>query len=257
MFPYDVKGYFANSNLTEAAVRRCAAFYYASISEIDHHVGRMLALLKSKGLYKNTTIIFTSDHGEYLGFHHQMLKSGQMYDPLAKVPLIVKLPGNPNAGSVINKLVSNIDVAPTILRIAGRKAPPAMKGLELTDPSATREIVFCESGQSVMARTLTRKLLYNPKDPARSLFFDLQNDPLEMTNAFSTPAFKSDIDRLVKAIEAWRPHAPGKAYLDENAPQIQQSNVPTDNQAHRDEMIEYYSHKMKEWHEKSGPGIDR
>ena len=83
--------------LTEAAVRRCAAYYYASISEIDHHVGRMLALLKSKGLYENTVIVFTSDHGEYLGFHHQLLKSGRMYDPLAKVPLIVKLPANRNA----------------------------------------------------------------------------------------------------------------------------------------------------------------
>jgi len=184
MFPYDVRGYFTNSNLTEAAVRHCAAYYYASISEIDHHVGRMLALLKSKGLYKNTVIVFTSDHGEYLGFHHQLLKSGQMYDPLAKVPLIVKLPGNRNAGSIMNKLVSNIDVGPTILKIAGCKVPSAMKGLDLTDPSSTREIVFCETGESVMARTLTRKLLYNAKDPARSLFFDLQHDPLEMTNAY-------------------------------------------------------------------------
>ena len=56
MFPYDARGYFTNSNLTEAAVRRCAAYYYASISEIDHHVGRMLAILKSKGLYKNSIL---------------------------------------------------------------------------------------------------------------------------------------------------------------------------------------------------------
>lgn len=254
IFPYDVRGYFTNSNLTEAAVRRCAAYYYASISEIDHHVGRMLALLKSKGLYKNTAIIFTSDHGEYLGFHHQLLKSGQMYDPLAKVPLIVKLPGNRNAGSVINKLVSNIDLAPTILKMAGCKVPPTMKGLDLTDPSTTREIVFCETGESVMARTLTRKLLYNARDPAQSLFFDLQHDPLEMTNAYGASAFKNDIEMLVKAIKAWRPNTPGKAYLDENAPQIQQPNVPANNQAHREEMIEYYSRKMKEWRGKFGPG---
>jgi len=253
-FPYDVRGYFTNSNLTEAAVRRCAAYYYASISEIDHQVGRMLALLKSKGLYTNTTILLTSDHGEYLGFHHQLLKSGPMYDPLAKVPLIVKLPGNRNAGSIMNKLVSNIDVAPTILKMAGCQVAPAMKGLDLTDPSATREIVFCETGENVMARTLTRKLLYNARDPARSLFFELEHDPLEMTNAYAMPAFKNDIETLVKAIEAWRPNAPGRAYLDENAPQIQQPNVPAHNQTHREEMIEYYSRKMKEWRGKSGSG---
>ena len=254
MFPYDARGYFTNSNLTEAAVRRCAAYYYASISEIDHHVGRMLAILKSKGLYKNTLIIFTSDHGEYLGFHHQLLKSGQMYDPLTKVPLIVKLPGNRNAGSVMDKLVSNIDVGPTILNLAGCNVPPAMKGLDLTNPSAVRDIVFCETGENVMARTQSRKLIYHTSNPARSLLFDLQQDPLEMTNAYGAPAFKSETDALVKAIEAWRPNKPGKAYLNENAPQIQQPNVPARNQARQEEMIEYYSRKMKEWREKFGPG---
>jgi arylsulfatase len=253
-FAYDVKGYFTNANLTEAAVRRCAAYYYGSLSEIDYHVGRMLALLKSMGLYKETLILFTSDHGEYLGFHHLLLKGGQMYDPLAKVPLIVKLPGNRNAGSVMDKLVSNIDVGPTVLKLAGCKVPPAMKGLDLTDPSAVRDIVFCETAESVMARTQTRKLIYQTGNPARSLFFDLQHDPLEMTNAYGEPAFKKDTEALVKAIEAWRPNKPGKAYLDENAPQIQRANIPAHNKAHREDMIEYYSRKMKEWREKSAPG---
>jgi arylsulfatase len=246
MFPYDVRGYFTNANLTEAAVRRCTALYYASISEIDEQIGRMLALLKSKGLYRNTLIIFTSDHGEYLGFHHQLLKSGQMYDPLVKVPLIVKLPGNREAGSVTDKLVSNIDVGPTVLKIAGCKLAPGMKGLDLTDPAAVREIVFCETADTVMARTQTRKLLYNTRNPARSLLFDVQHDPLEMTNAYAVPAFKKDVAVLVEAIQTWRPNRPGRAFLDENAPQIRQPNVPANTQAHRQEMIDYYARKMKE-----------
>src|SRR5262249_58000283 len=141
-------------------------------------------------------------------------------------------------GQIMNRLISNIAAAPTILKIAAPRVPPAMKGLDLTDPSTTREIVFCETGESVMARTLTRKLLYNAKAPARSLFFDLGHDSLEMTNAYGAPAFKNDIEMLVKAIEAWRPNTPGKAYLDENAPQIQQPNVPAHSQAHREEMID-------------------
>ena len=246
MFPYDARGYFTNADLTEAAVRRCTALYYASISEIDEQVGRMLALLKSKGLYQNTLIIFTSDHGEYLGFHHQLLKSGQMYDPLAKVPLIVKLPGNRQAGSVTDKLVSNIDVGPTVLKIAGCKLPPEMKGLDLTDPAAVRDIVFCETADTVMARTQTRKLLYNTRNPARSLFFDLQHDPLEMTNAYAEPSFKTEVASLVAAVQAWRPNKPGRAYLDEDAPQIKQPNIPANTQARRQEMIDYYARKMKE-----------
>ncbi len=249
MFAYDVRGYFTNANLTETAIRRCTARYYASISEIDYQVGRMLALLKSKGLYENTLIIFTSDHGEYLGFHHQLLKGGQMYDPLAKVPLILKLPGNRRAGSVINKLVSNIDVGPTILKIAGCEVPSAMKGLDLSNPSAARDIVFCETRDSVMARTQTRKLLYQTSNPARSLFFDLQHDPLEMTNAYGVPAYAQDIEALVLAIQVWRPNNPGLRYLDENAPQIKQPNVPAPNQARREEMRDYYLRKMKQWRE--------
>jgi arylsulfatase A-like enzyme len=252
VFAYDVKGYFTNATLTEAAVRRCTAYYYASISEIDHQVGRMLALLKSKGLYDNTLIIFTSDHGEYLGFHHQLLKGGQMYDPLAKVPLIVKLPRSQRAGSVINKLVSNIDVGPTILSIAGCDVPPAMRGLDLSNPNTGRDIVFCETRDSVMARTQTRKLLYQANNPARSLFFDLQHDPLEMTNAYGLPAYSRDIEALVKAIQGWRPNKPGRPYLDENAPQIQQPNVPTPSQARREEMRDYYSRQMKQWREQAG-----
>ena len=252
MFPYDARGYFTNAALSEAAVRRCTALYYASISEIDEQVGRMLTLLKSKGLYQNTLIIFTSDHGEYLGFHHQLLKSGQMYEPLAKVPLIVKLPGNRQAGSVSDKLVSNIDVAPTVLKIAGCKLPPEMKGLDLTDSTAVRDIVFCETADRVMARTQTRKLLYNTRNPDRSLFFDLQHDPLEMTNACAEPAFKKDVAVLIEAIQTWRPNRPGRAFLDENAPQIRQPNVPANTQANRQEMIDYFARKMKEWRQKLG-----
>ena len=254
MFPYDVRGYFTNADLTEEAVRGCTAMYYASISEIDEQVGRMVALLKSKGLYRNTLIIFTSDHGEYLGFHHQLLKSGQMYEPLAKVPLIVKLPGNRQGGGVSDKLVSNIDVAPTILRIAGCKVPAEMKGLDLRDAAAVRDIVFCETAETVMARTQTQKLLYNTRNPARSLFFDLEHDPLEMTNGYAEEAFKKDVAGLIEAVQTWRPNRPGRAFLDENAPQIQQPNVPVNIQAHRQEMIDYFARKMKEWRDKVGAG---
>ncbi len=62
--PY--RGYFPNEKLSEATLRRITAYYYATISQIDHHVGRMVARLKARGLYESTLILFTSDHGEYL-----------------------------------------------------------------------------------------------------------------------------------------------------------------------------------------------
>lgn len=77
-FDHDLKlsrGYFPHDRLTEATLRRAMAYYYATISQIDHHVGRLIAVLKEKRLYDNTLIVFTADHGEYLGHHHLLLKA--------------------------------------------------------------------------------------------------------------------------------------------------------------------------------------
>jgi len=57
-------------------------------------------------------VIYLSDHGEYLGFHHMILKQGHAYEPLAKVPLLIKYPGNRDAGVTSDILSNLIDVAP-------------------------------------------------------------------------------------------------------------------------------------------------
>ena len=95
------RGYFPNARLTEKDLRRVMAYYYATISQIDHHVGRLIALLKEKGLYDNTLIVFTADHGEYLGYHHLLLKGNHMYDPLVKVPLVIKWPDGRGPRTVV------------------------------------------------------------------------------------------------------------------------------------------------------------
>ena len=57
------------------------ASYYGMISEIDNGIGTILQKLKEKGLYDNTMIVFTSDHGDYMSYHHMMLKGRHLYDP--------------------------------------------------------------------------------------------------------------------------------------------------------------------------------
>ena len=245
------RGYFTNEFLTEASVRRATALYYASLSELDAQIGRMLQILKAKDLYDSTLIIFTSDHGEYLGFHHLLLKSNHLYDPLAKVPLIIKYPHRLAAGSVRDDLVSNVDVAPTILKAAGLNLPSAMRGQNLADPATTRGIVFCETRPQVMARTRTSKLILDTANPARSLFFDLEQDPLEMTNRFNDAGRKEEIARLTRAIESWRSATLPGVYLDEEAPQIQQPNLPRDS-AHRAEIADWYARAMQQWRATNG-----
>lgn len=122
------RGYFPNDKLAEPILKQVMAYYYSMISQIDHHVGRMTELLRQKGLYDDTLIIFTADHGDFMGFHHMLLKGNYMYDPVIKVPLIVKWPGNTRAGTVSKRMVNNIDLAPTICRAADCKVGPQMHG---------------------------------------------------------------------------------------------------------------------------------
>ena len=145
----------------EKALKKSMAYYYASITQIDYEVGRMIKVLKEKGLYDNTIIIYTSDHGEHLGYHHQILKGGHLYESIMKVPLIIKYPKNQFSGTTNNKLVSNVDLAPTILNTIGLKTPKTMSGQDLTDNSSNREYVFAHSwlGSQAMCRSKKFKLI--------------------------------------------------------------------------------------------------
>ena len=241
-------GYFPNRELTETAARRVVANYYAAISQIDHHVGRMVDTLRRRGLYDNTVIIYTSDHGDYMGFHHMMLKGGYMYDPLVKVPLIVKHANQARRGRVDDSLVNNIDIAPTLLRLAGLTPPPTMVGEDLSRGPARREFVFAEAalGEQIMARSRSRKLLATDRG-AGSLFFDLEQDPLEMDNLYGSSRYADEICAFERRTEAFRP-AGGlpERYLDEEAPRIDRPNAVYANDGHRDAVVAYYDARMAE-----------
>ncbi len=250
-FPRDLalsKGYFPHEKLSEPALRQVMAYYYSNIEHIDQQVGRMIDILKRKGLYENAMVIYTSDHGEYMGFHHMLLKGNYMYDPLAKVPLIIKYPHGRQRGVVSEALVSNVDVGPTIIRQANLEPAEGMRGRDLALPGHAREMVFGENrrGQHAMARSKTHKLILSERRDA-SLFFDLEKDPLETSNLFDEPAYQSEIQTYTKAIQEWRSvdELP-KIYLDEDAPRINQPNVPALRDGHRDEMKAYCARKMRE-----------
>ena len=239
------RGYFPNDKLSEPKLRRVMASYYATISQIDHHVGRMIDVLKSKGLYDDTLIVFTSDHGDYMGFHHMILKGNYMYDPVVKVPLIVKWPGSRHAGTVSERLVNNIDLAPTFCRAAGCEPADTMYGYTLQDAGG-HDLIFAEArgGREVMARSRTRKLILTP--PNRDhLFFDLEKDPQELQNLYDAPAYRAEVKAMEEALTAWRcEEAKPKPFLDQDAPQIDQPNVPPHDLSHREAIQRYYREKM-------------
>lgn len=199
-------GYFNHKNLTKDKLKKITAYYYGSITHMDYHIGRIIGELKAKGLYEDTLIVYTSDHGEYLGFHHMLLKANYMYDPLAKVPLIIKYPNHEHQGHVNEHISCNIDLAPTFLKQAGCKVPGSMKGLDLKDQTAGREMTICEGFRAdmcdgvleryyeYMVRSKNYKLIIS-KNFKHYRFFDLINDPYELNDVAGDETYQVEIDR--------------------------------------------------------------
>ena len=216
----DGKNYFDFNGLTEKKYKSVLSNYYASISQIDFQIGRIIDLLKAKGLYDNTMIIYTSDHGDYMGYHHRLLKSYAMFEPLVKVPLIVKYPNSQHSNTIDERLVNNIDVAPTVLSTVGIDIPETMDGLNLLNIDIENNFVFAEQDTEYMVRSKSKKLLLHP-DINRCMFFDLLKDPHELINLYSVEKYQTEIQSFKNKLLEWlmvtsRP----KTNLDENADSV-------------------------------------
>ncbi len=198
--------------------KRIQAAYYAMIELIDDNVGRMLASLEATGQRDNTVVIFMSDHGETLGDHGLVAKGCRFYEGLVRVPLIISWPEHFEQGVVRDALVELVDVAPTLLDIAGVTVPERMQGRSLltllTDKQATdyhRDYVRCEYYRALnpiasprftgtygtMLRDERYKLVVYHGHEIGELF-DLQNDPGEFDNLWFDPTYLEVKLRLMK-----------------------------------------------------------
>ena len=113
-------------------LRSCWHGYYAMVSEVDYHVGRILNTLYEQGETENTIIVFTSDHGEYLGEHGQFGKGFPGEDVVSRVPFIIRWPEGielPNRS--VNEIVEAVDLVPTLLDACGIQIPPHLQGNSL------------------------------------------------------------------------------------------------------------------------------
>lgn len=244
-------GFFPNDQLTEDKMKKIVAYYYATISQIDFQIGRMIDLLKEKEIYDNTIIIYTSDHGDYVGFHHMILKGNYMYDPLSKVPLIIKLPGQKNAGTVSDALVNNIDVSTTILGEIGCHPGEYMEGIDLIENPEGRDLIFTEGwkANNYMVRSRNRKLLLYSKE-GLSQYINLEEDPLELNNLIDDPIYQDEIAEYKDILGKWLMfETPTPVYLDEGAKVISSSNVPHSISEQRKRLKSYFAEKMEEEYE--------
>jgi arylsulfatase A-like enzyme len=102
----------------ETAVRQCIALTYGMITMVDDAIGRVLGRLRALGMDRNTVVIFTSDHGDFMGDHGLMLKHGLHYEGVIHVPFIWSDPANP-AGQTTDLLSGTIDIGTSVLGRAG------------------------------------------------------------------------------------------------------------------------------------------
>ncbi|WP_242084838.1 sulfatase [Aestuariivivens sediminis] len=108
------------------------AAYYACITEMDDMVGRVVQSLKENGLYNNTIIIYTTDHGEHL-FEHGLRGKHNMYEDAVNVPFIISYPKLFEQNTVNNSIVSFVDIMPTLAELIDGKTPETTQGISLVD----------------------------------------------------------------------------------------------------------------------------
>jgi arylsulfatase A-like enzyme len=204
--------------------------YMGLIKQIDDQLGMLFAYMRQRGLLENTLIVFTSDHGDYLG-DHWMGEKDLFHEPSVKIPLIVCDP-SPQAdatrGTVCDELVESIDLAPTFLdalgadadaqshRLEGHSLLPFLRGQ--TALAAWRRYAFSEYDYSILP--VAAKLGIEPRHARlfmaadkrwkyvhapgfRPMLYDLASDPHEFRDLGADPAFADERARLYGALSEW------------------------------------------------------
>jgi arylsulfatase A-like enzyme len=187
---------------SDEQLRHLIANYYGMISLIDHQVGRIRIALRDLGLDEHTLIVYSTDHGDWLGDHGLLLKGPMAYEGLLRVGLLFEGPGVP-AGKVIDDPVSTLDLAQTFCDYAGTSLPedahsrslrPLIEGEETSRDFARSEwdLRASRCGVDLLLRTVrTRrhKLTLELESGAGELY-DLQEDPSELVNRFDDASYK-------------------------------------------------------------------
>lgn len=191
--------------------------YYALVTEIDHHVGKILNALEEAGMSEETIVIYTSDHGDFVGNHGMVEKAaaGQnVYEDILNVPLIFRIPENKNNGQRTAELVTLADVLPTLIDLLDLQLPDLkypMQGQSMAKVltntgSMNRDYIVSESWSQATVITPSSKLgiMLDPTVVhARwdyrefgDMFFDKQKDPLELSNQINNQAYQNEISKL-------------------------------------------------------------
>lgn len=210
--------------------RRYIAYYYALVSEVDYHIGRILSSLRNLGLAENTIVIYSSDHGDFVGGHGMVEKCAvghNVYEDTLRVPLLFHWPGEFVRGRTYDGLVELTDIYPTLLEVTGSKRPAGGYDLPgrsltpvLTGGSLSRKpYVVSENWSQVtiigerykLGKWITPPPKYASWDWGKThpgMLFDRESDPLEVNNLINKPQWGTVKRKLHKYMAQWENSTP-------------------------------------------------
>jgi arylsulfatase A-like enzyme len=189
-------------------MRRHLADYYATISHLDHEIGRVLAELERRGLAERTIVVFSSDQGLAVGGRHGLMGKQNLYEHV-KPPLVVTGPAIPHGRS--DALVYLFDLFPTICDLAGGHAPSAVEGKSLVGivegrHKRVRDYLLCayKDCQRMVRDSRWKLIEYRATGARNTQLFDLASDPDEIRNLADDPAAADQRARLRRLMEQAR-----------------------------------------------------
>ena len=190
----------------EEALRKEIAVHFGMATLVDDELKKVIDALKRTGQYDNTLIVYTTDHGDYLGNHGFHSKGFPAFEEVYNVPLIVKNPAQSQARKRSGELVSLVDLAPTVLAMAGCKIPAAMEGLDHSDAwrgkgKMVRDNLIIENRpipkgfyQQMLVRRGHKLVVY--MDTTQGELYEMQKDPDQYENLWNKPEHE-DLKRMM------------------------------------------------------------
>jgi len=184
--------------------------YLACIKSVDDNIGRVLDYLDRHGLSENTMVIYTSDQGFYLG-EHGWFDKRFIYEESLRMPFLVRFPKLITAGSENGDIITNIDFAPTILEAAGLEAPAEVQGTSFFQnltgetPADWQQSMYYHYYEFPYwhhvqphygIRNQRYKLAHFYYNIDVWEFYDLQQDPHELSNEIDNPEYAGIIDEM-------------------------------------------------------------
>ena len=197
--------------------RRYLNAYYRLVETVDFEIGKIIAEMDRSDLWKNSIVVFTSDHGDGAAAHQWNQKTA-LYEEIVNVPFIVCLPRNKHAGTVMPQLINNgTDLMPSLCDWLGIMPPPGIQGVsfrsvvesgdpdKVHQPYIVTETRFAETGGTCgwTVRTPRYKYVLYEAGKNREMLYDMESDRGEMRNLAVENRHKETVKRHRALLREW------------------------------------------------------